>query len=145
MNMEHFKQDIIVIKNTYTVYFPYLLNKRGVLFRLAYFGWLSQGIPLVWHQVQEPFARCKRLSLYCLVTWHNSRQKDEQILCLFFHIKWKNFKKQWNMLISTLWMFKLCMCNMDKCKILTVGTRNFEIVFSFIDVLNSNPIRTTSK
>lgn len=37
-------------------------------------------------------------------------------------------------------MFKLCMCDVDKCKVLTMGTCNFEVVLSFIDILNSNPI-----
>lgn len=49
----------IIIKNTYIVYCPYLLNKRVVFFHLAYFARLSELFPLVLHPVQEHFARCK--------------------------------------------------------------------------------------
>lgn len=39
---------------------------------------------------------------------------------------------------STLRLLKLCMCNVDKCKVLTVRSRNVEIGFGLVYILNSN-------
>lgn len=41
-------------------------------------------------------------------------------------------------LFSTLRMFKLCMCNVNKCKLLAVRSCHGEVGFCFIHILNSN-------
>lgn len=40
--------------------------------------------------------------------------------------------------MSTLRNLKLCMCNVDKCKILAVGPCHVEVRLCLTDILNSN-------
>lgn len=40
--------------------------------------------------------------------------------------------------LSTLRVFKLCICNVNKCKVVAVGSRHVEVGFRLIDILDSN-------
>lgn len=57
--------------NAHVVHFPYPLNRRGAFSQLACSVRPPPAVPLVWHPAQWRSARCKCLSLYCLVRWHS--------------------------------------------------------------------------
>lgn len=47
--------------------------------------------------------------------------------------------------MHTLWMFKLSMCDMNKCKGLAVRSCNIEVSLSLIDILNSTEKKQKTK
>lgn len=89
-------------------------------------------VPLAWHPVLSHFVIWQCLALCCLGRWHSRHlYPRDWVMRTHFH------RQEHQEILFTLGIYKLCMCNVHKCKVLAVRCCHVEIGFSFADILNS--------